>query len=449
MQRWPFLPVMTILILPDGSLSIPLNERDLASSREELMVPPLRPRGWIFRVPLAACLLSLIPLPSSVFGQSPAESVRAFATSASGFLLRDRLEEGALEAGGEFVFPVELPVGADHMVVGFCGPDCGNLDLVVLDPAGMEVASDHLPDAQPALMIRPETRGLHQVRVEMVACAEGACDFAVGILEGGTPEGLASGAERMEDRLGLFRLELTRDGYAEVGMPESGTLNQGQEIQFPANLLADLDYVIAGVCDNDCENLDLFLLSPSGQEVASDVLSDAVPLLEVTPEISGDYRIGVRVLACSWEPCGFLLSTFVRGAGVGPGGVTLKGVIVLERTLQGALEAGDRRRPRGEFFDEYSVQAEVGQTVIVDLRSPEFDTFLIVEGPEGVEAENDDWGDDTMHSHVELVARKTGVFSIRVSTFMADETGGYTLQIAVVQNETAGGPPGSGRTPPG
>ena len=397
----------------------------------------LRPRAdQPFRrlASLHALLLLTVSLqPTLVAAQTPGQKIQEFVATASGYTLRPNPEEGSLQAGRQMAFPAELLVGGDYMVVGFCDDDCTDLDLAVLDPFGEEVESDYLPDSQPVLMVRPEVRGMYQIRVDMVSCAAEPCGFAVGILEGGIRGDPGSLGQDMEDRLSLFRVELTEEGFTEVGSPESGNLDEDQEIRFPVSLVEGLEYKLTGVCDNDCEDLDLVLLNPDEQEVASDLLSDAIPLVTVTPTSSGEYRIAVRMVTCTIEPCGFTVSTFARGGGLGPGGVAITGNIVLEETHQGTLEAGDERLREGEYFDQFSIRAESGQIIIVDLRSPDFDTYLILEGPGAEQERNDDWGDDTMHSHIELVAPDTGTYSVLVTTFLAEEVGEYTLQIAVVE----------------
>jgi hypothetical protein len=139
------------------------------------------------------------------------------------------------------------------------------------------------------------------------------------------------------------------------------------------------------------------------------------------------------MVECSVEPCGFRVATFAKGEGLGPGGVALEGPVVSEMTHDGTLEEADERLREGEYFDEFTVEAEAGQTLIVDVRSPEFDTYLILETPTGDQERNDDWADDTMHSHIELVAPVTGTYSVLVTSFAAGEIGPYTLQIAVVE----------------
>jgi hypothetical protein len=395
-----------------------------------------RPTASHWPRPLAsfcsALLLTLCIPPTALLAQTPLQKIQDFAATASGYTLRPDPEVGALQAGRQILFPVEMAVGADYMVVGFCDADCTDMDLAVLGPLGDELESDILPDAQPIVMVRPEVRGMFQIRVDMVGCDSEPCAFAVGILEGEMGEGLGPMGQNMEDRLNLFRSELTGEGFTEIGEPESGSLDQDQEIRFSLTLLEGLQYKLVGVCDNDCENLDLVLFGPGGEEVASDRLSDAIPLLTVTPTVGGEHRMAVQMTTCTIEPCGFIVSTFVTGGSFGPGGVAVTGNIVLEETHQGTLEAGDQRLREGEYYDEFSVQADSGQTIIVDLRSPEFDTYLIVETPAGEQERNDDWGDDTMHSHIEMVAPEAGTYSVLVTSFMADEVGEYTVQIAVV-----------------
>jgi hypothetical protein len=385
-----------------------------------------------------AFLLALLPLTLSIqavpaLAQTPPEKIREFAATASGFTLRESLEEGSLQAGRQMAFPAELSVGVDYMVVGFCDSDCTDLDMSILDPSGEEIGNDYLPDAQPMLIVTPEVRGTYQIQVEMVSCSVEPCRFAVGIMESELDEQPQAGGGDIQDRLSIFRSNLAEEGYTEVGSPETGSLNEGQEIRFTISLTQGLEYKLAGVCDNDCDDLDLMLYGPSGEEVASDLLSDPIPLLSVAPTAGGDHRVAVVMVNCTVEPCGFMVSTFVKGGGIGPGGVAITGSVVLEEAHRGTLEAGDQRLREGEYFDEYTIQAVAGQTIMVDLRSPDFDTYLILETPGGEQERNDDWGDDTMHSHIEMIAPETGTYSVLVTTFLAEESGEYTLQVAVVE----------------
>jgi len=319
------------------------------------------------------------------------------------------------------------------MVVGFCDPACTDLDLSILDPVGEEVGNDYLPDPQPVLMLTPKISGTFQIQVEMVTCSAEPCEFAVGILEGEIPAELGLMGGDMEDRLNLFRSNLEGEGFTEVGSPEAGSLDADQEMRFPLALAASVEYRLAGVCDNDCDDLDLILYGPAGEEVASDLLVDAVPMLTLTPTSTGTYRLAVVMVGCRIGPCGFMVGIFAKGEGLGPVGVPVAGNVLLAETHQGNLEEGDDQMEEGEFYDEYSIQAQAGQTILLDLRSPDFDTFLILQAPGGDEEQNDDWEGDSMHSRIELVAPETGTYAVRVTSFIEGETGAYTLEVAVVE----------------
>ncbi|MCC6873207.1 MAG: PPC domain-containing protein, partial [Sandaracinaceae bacterium] len=104
------------------------------------------------------------------------------------------------------------------------------------------------------------------------------------------------------------------------------------------------------------------------------------------------------------------------------------------RLIEGTLDGNeDSMRDGGELFDLHSVELEVDDTIAIDLVSEDFDAFLIVRTPDGQRLVNDDRGDGTLHSHLELTAAEAGTFRIQVSTFEEGMQGHYVLRI---------GPPG-------
>jgi len=384
--------------------------------------------------PLLASILfwSLTLGPPPAAAQSPQNKIRDFASTASGFTLLEDVEEGSLPQGDQAAFALVLLADVEYMIVGFCDDGCTNMDLAVLDPNDEEMESDRLPDPQPILMLRPVDSGVYHVLVDMASCSTGPCGFAVGILEGPYRERRRFVDQAMEDRLSVFRSDLLEEGFTETGFPAEGTMNQDQEVQIPLTLTAGVEYKLAGVCDDNCEDLNLTLLDPAGMEVTSDHLPDPYPLLTVIPTVPGEYRVAAQMVTCNVEPCGFVVSTFVQDEDFGPGGVPLTGEVVFRETYEGTLEAGDERLKEGNLVDTYTIQAATGQAIILDLRSPDFDTYLLVRSPGGQQEENDDWGDDTKHSHVEWVVPEAGTYFILVTSFAAEEVGAYTLQIALV-----------------
>lgn len=382
----------------------------------------------------SALLMSSGLFPTAALGQNPSDMLREFAESASGFTLVGEIETGALQADRQVVFPLEMVTGSDYMIVGFCDTDCTDMDLAILDAQGRELDSDYLPDAQPILLLTPESSGGYQIRLDMVTCSVEPCGFAVGIFQGDMAQaGFDLPGTDMDDRLASFREDLITEGFSEMGSGERGSLEADQEMRFPVPIQEGIDYRIVGACDNDCENMDLVLFSPGGEEVESDRLADAFPILRFSGAETGEYRLAVKMMTCTVEPCAFRIAVFGKGPGLAPGGVAVTGEIISESTHQGSLEEGDEQLREGEYFDEYTVWAEAGQRIIVDLRSSEFDTFLILESPRGESERNDDYGEDTMHSHIDWVAEESGDHAILVTSFSPEVTGSYVLQVAVVE----------------
>jgi hypothetical protein len=377
---------------------------------------------------LGLLVFAFPPAPSH--GQSPEDRVFDFLDAASGFQLLGDVRSALLQEGKGTTIPWALVEGADYMVVAYCGSGCRNLDLSLIDESGEVVQADHLPDAEPILMFTAETTGIFHIRVDVVELLTPATEVALGILGSTAEPGVVPG-EDMSGRLTLVGAEFTSLGFTEIGDERVGSLNTDQTFTLPIALQAGTDYRLAGVCDQDCFDLDLVLKDPRGEEVASDVLEDALPILAHVADTTGEYQVEVIMIACGLEPCSYRLAAFARGGDVGPGGATFSGEVHVLETYQGELDVEDEE-VGGAFVELYEVEARAGQRIIVDLRSDEFDTLLRLTGPGGVEEESDDYGYDTGHSHIERLVENDGTYSVQVTSFEPASEGSFVLQIAVV-----------------
>lgn len=111
-----------------------------------------------------------------------------------------------------------------------------------------------------------------------------------------------------------------------------------------------------------------------------------------------------------------------------------------QQVFEGTLAETDPPLPGHEerVADSYTVDAESGQFITVSLRSGEFDTFLRVTSPSGVERENDDSGMGT-DSEVSFVADESGTWTIYASGFGSADVGAYVVTwnvTAVGETET-------------
>jgi len=375
-------------------------------------------------------LLLLFAVPAQ--GQSPSDRIHRFLESASGFQLLETIHTAVLDSGKAITFSVTLLEGAEYMVVGYCDEACTNIDLTLLDPSGEEIQADRLPDAEPILMLAAETTGEYFIQAQAIECSVTGCNIALGIL-GSTAEPGVGPGEDMAGRLSLVGAEFGSFGFTEVGHVRRGSLNTDQSISLPVPFEEGMEYRIAGVCDKDCFDLDLVLRDPQGTEVDSDLLVDALPILAHVADTTGDYQMDVAMVACGVEPCAFRIVTYARSGGGAPGGMTFSGELMFQETHSGKLGPEDETLPTGQYLDVYEIEAEAGQRIIVDLRSDEFDTLLRLMAPDGVGEENDDYGEELGHSHIEMLTLMDGVYSIQATTFGTEMSGNYTLQIAVVR----------------
>ncbi|MEM8640091.1 MAG: hypothetical protein AAGG51_14935 [Cyanobacteria bacterium P01_G01_bin.54] len=97
---------------------------------------------------------------------------------------------------------------------------------------------------------------------------------------------------------------------------------------------------------------------------------------------------------------------------------------------QGALEASDRRYDDGSFYDEHLFRGGQGQSIVINLSSTEFDTFLAVFDANGQEilAQNDDAG-GTSNSSVTITLPYDGLYRIFVNGYNETDLGSYAITI--------------------
>ena len=97
--------------------------------------------------------------------------------------------------------------------------------------------------------------------------------------------------------------------------------------------------------------------------------------------------------------------------------------------IGGYLDFDDPELEEYGFFECHPLYLEQGQRIILEMTSDELDTLLMVEGPEGFHAENDDYNDQTYVSRVELFAPVQGEYIVTAASYEAGVEGGYTLKI--------------------
>ena len=91
-----------------------------------------------------------------------------------------------------------------------------------------------------------------------------------------------------------------------------GTLESGAGVGLEVDLEFGGEYMIVGVCDGDCSDLDLSLLDLDGNLLFEDELDDDAPILSFTAPRGGTHFLMVHMYACSVDPCSFGYKVYRR-----------------------------------------------------------------------------------------------------------------------------------------
>ncbi len=100
------------------------------------------------------------------------------------------------------------------------------------------------------------------------------------------------------------------------------------------------------------------------------------------------------------------------------------------RIERGRLQASDETLNSGEYADMFTFRGQAGEHAIIDVRSQQFDTYLMVIAPSGEQVDNDDHEGDRTRSLVSLPLSENGSYRVYVTSYKPGEMGSYTLSIS-------------------
>jgi S1-C subfamily serine protease len=117
------------------------------------------------------------------------------------------------------------------------------------------------------------------------------------------------------------------------------------------------------------------------------------------------------------------------GAPTGSQVVESTGNYLLQQS--GSLGPGDRTLSDNSYFQEFSFQGQQGQTVTIQLDSPDFDTYLVLlDDQRNLVSENDDAGNaNSTDSAITVTLPADGTYTIIVNAFDSSGQGQFTLTV--------------------
>ncbi|HEY9692981.1 MAG TPA: hypothetical protein V6D15_12285 [Oculatellaceae cyanobacterium] len=106
----------------------------------------------------------------------------------------------------------------------------------------------------------------------------------------------------MRDYLGV---RITHNTYTD-------TMDDGSDEYITINLNRNQQYVIAGLCDESCNDLDLKLYNTSGYLLQSDTSLDKYAVVGVTPRVGGRYSLKIKMSDCYTSSCDYAIGVFSK-----------------------------------------------------------------------------------------------------------------------------------------
>jgi hypothetical protein len=103
---------------------------------------------------------------------------------------------------------------------------------------------------------------------------------------------------------------LTDAGYVVTHDPQISSLADDANESFNITLHSGTTYTLVAVCDNDCTDVDLVLYDADGAQVSSDVGTNDVPTIQVTPSETQRYRVKVMMATCKTNPCWYGIGAY-------------------------------------------------------------------------------------------------------------------------------------------
>jgi hypothetical protein len=103
------------------------------------------------------------------------------------------------------------------------------------------------------------------------------------------------------------------------------------------------------------------------------------------------------------------------------------------QSADGELSMNSAQLPSGKYQAVYVLQGQRGQRVALDLHSDDFDSYLVVTGPDGFSLANDDApnGGDSLDSRIVAQLPADGAYRVLVTTYRPGETGRYRLRASL------------------
>ena len=213
----------------------------------------------------------------------------------------------------------------------------------------------------------------------------------------------------------------------------NGRLGQGSNVLPTDNSFFDL-YAFEGRAGEQVQiemtsqEIDsyLILIDADGNDLAQDDDSGGGNNARIVTTLPAD---GIYLLMANSYQAGQAGSYNLRARGNGSSNSVSQEQLILRQ--EGILGPGASVLPSdGSLFKIHTFEGRAGQSVTINLASPDFDTYLVVLDPDDQPiGENDDASEDNSNSTLTVTLPRTGLYSIIVNAYDRQGRGRYILTV--------------------
>lgn len=250
---------------------------------------------------LLQALIIVLALPGVAAAQSVyADQVESYLDELEARFVGDGYNlEGAsagwMIQGAEGGTLIRLPAGS-YVALGACDDDCSDLDLAVSVDEETELGADRATDAFPVVEFSLAEAATVLIKVSMPGCDTPRCFTGY--------RWYSADVEGWEEQIALQMRALPTPEDAAVIDERTGLVGSGDAIRFSLGLEPGR-YGGVAVCDYDCSDVDLVVFDDDGATLASDVLEDDFPIINLEIPEASTLTFEVRMVDCSTATCGY------------------------------------------------------------------------------------------------------------------------------------------------
>ena len=110
--------------------------------------------------------------------------------------------------------------------------------------------------------------------------------------------------------------------------------------------------------------------------------------------------------------------------------------IVAGASLNGQLDSSDVLRDDGTYTDGFFYDGQEGETITVTMRSPDVDSWLVIDDPDGPLSQHDDDSGGGHDSRLTITLPHAGRYLILANDVAKGSTGNYTLSLTSDRQQT-------------